>query len=86
MTRTRGPDREYEWNSLMFLLDKDWTKRMKEDKTLKNKPLEEIFKNLIILDRFPLLSRRIDHEKIKKSNNELPSAFMERLFSSTYSS
>ena len=61
---------------------------MKEDKTLKNKPLEEIFKkmNLILLDRFPLLSRRIDHEKIKKSNNELSIAFMERLFSSTYSS
>ena len=61
---------------------------MKEDKALKNKSLNEIFKkmNIILLDRFPLLGRRIDHEKIRKGNNELPSAFMERLFSSMYSS
>ena len=55
---------------------------------MKNKTLEEIFKkmNIILLDRFPLLGRGIDHEKIRKSNNELPSAFLERLFSSMYSS
>ena len=53
---------------------------MKEDKTLKQKSLEEIFKkmNIIFLD--------MDHERIKKINNELPSAFIERLFSSMYSS
>ena len=33
-----------------------------------------------------MTGRRIDHERIRKSNNELPSAFMERLFSSMYSS
>ena len=71
VTRASGPDREFEWNSLMSLLDKDWTKRMKEDKALKNKSLDEIFKkmNIILLDRFPLLGRRIDHEKNRKSNN-----------------
>ena len=44
---------------------------MKEDKALKNKSLDEIFKkmNIILLDRFPLLGRRIDHEKNRKSNN-----------------
>ena len=88
MTRARGPGREFKWNSLMSLLDKDWTKRMKEDKVLKNKSLDEVFKkmNIILLDRFPLLGRRIDHERIRKSYNELPSAFMERWFSSMYSS
>ena len=72
----------------MSLLDKDWTKRMKEDKALKHKSLDEILKKMkiILLDRFPLPGRRIDHERIRKSNNELPSAFMERLFSSMYSS
>ena len=59
VTRTSGHDPEYEWNSLMSLLDKDWSKRMKEDRTLKDKPQKEWF-NLILLDRFPLLSRRID--------------------------
>ena len=61
MTRARGPDREFKWNSLMSLLDKDWTKRMKEDKVLKNKSLDEVFKkmNIILLDRFPLLGRKV---------------------------
>ena len=88
MTRTSGPDREHEWNPLMSLLDKEWTKRMNEDKSLQNKPLEEVFKkmNLILLDRFPLLSRRIDYVNIKKNNNELPSTFMERMFSTMYAS
>ena len=71
VTRTTSPDRKFEWNSLMSLLDKDCTKRMKEDKALKHKSLDEIFKkmNIILLDRFPLLGRRIDHEKNRKSNN-----------------
>ena len=88
VTRTSGHDPEYEWNSLMSLLDKDWSKRMKEDRTLKDKPQKEWFEkmNLILLDRFPLLSRRIDHENIVKHNNELPSTFMERMFSTMYSS
>ena len=42
--------------------------------------------NLILLDRFPLLSRRIDYVNIKKNNNELPSTFMERMFSTMYAS
>ena len=83
VTRTSGHDPEYEWNSLMSLLDKDWSKRMKEDRTLKDKPKKEGFKkmNNILLDRFPLLSRRIDHENIVKHDSELPSTFMERMFS-----
>ena len=88
VTRVSASDKEFVWNSLMSLLDTEWTKRMKEDKTLKHKSLDEIFQkmNIILLDRFPLVARRIDHERIKKGSNELPRAFMERLFSSMYSS
>ena len=52
VTRTSGHDPEH---SLMSLLDKDWSKRMNEDPTLKTKPQEEWFKkmNLILIDRFP---------------------------------
>ena len=61
---------------------------MKEDKTLKNKDLDQIFQkmNIILLDIFPLVARRMDYERIKKGNNKLPSAFMERLFSCLFSS
>ena len=61
---------------------------MKEDKSLKNKDLEKIFEkmNLILLDRSPLVARMIDFERIKKGANELPSAFMERMFSNLSSS
>ena len=88
VTRTSGPDPKYEWDSLMSLLDKDWSKKMKEDPTLKDKPQEEWFKkmNLILIDRFPILSRRLEHVNITKHNNELPSTFMERVFSTMYSS
>ena len=76
-------DKEFVWNSLMALLEAEWTKRMKEDKTLKNKDLDQIFQkmNIILLDRFPLVARRMDYERLKKINNELPSAFMERVLS-----
>ena len=69
VTRVCGADREFVWNSLISLLDTKWPKRMKEDKTLKQKSLEEIFKkmNIILLDRFPLVARRMDHERIKKT-------------------
>ena len=82
VTRVSASGKDFVWNSLMSLLDTEWTKRMKEDKTLKHKSLDEIFQkmNIILLDRFPLVARRMDHERIKKGSNELPSAFMERLF------
>ena len=52
-------DKEFVWISLMALLDTEWTKQMKEDKTLKNKDLDQIFQkmNLILLDRIPLVAR-----------------------------
>ena len=43
VTRVSGPDLEYEWNSLMSLLDEKWTKRMNEDVTLNDKQQEERF-------------------------------------------
>ena len=51
--------------------------------TLKNKDLDQIFQkmNLILLDRFPLVVRRMDFERI---SNELPSALMERLFNAYF--
>ena len=52
VTRTSGHDPEYEWNSLMSLLDKDWSKRMKEDRTLKDKPQKECFKKMKKKKRF----------------------------------
>ena len=67
VTRVSASDEEFVWNSLMSLLDTEWTKRMKEDKTLKHKSLDEIFQkmNIILLDRFPLVARRMDYERIK---------------------
>ena len=44
VTRTFGHDPQYEWNSLISLLDKDWSKRMNEDPILKTKPQEEWLK------------------------------------------
>ena len=80
-----GPDKEFVWNSLITLLDHEWTKRLKEDKSLTDKDLEEIFQrmNIILLDRFPLVVRRMDYERLKRGNNELPSTFMERVFASS---
>ena len=59
VTRVSSSDKEFVWISLMALLDTEWTKRMKEDKTLKNKDLDQIFQkmNLILLDRIPLVAR-----------------------------
>ena len=80
-----GPDKAFLWNSLIALLDHEWTKRLKEDKSLEDKDLEEIFQrmNIILLDRFPLVVRRMDYERLKKGNNELPSTIMERVFASS---
>ena len=85
VTRMSGPDKEFVWNSLITLLDHEWTKRLKEDKSLTDKDLEEIFQrmNIILLDRFPLVVRRMDYERLKRGNNELPSTFMERVFASS---
>ena len=75
-----GPDKEFVWNSLITLLDHEWTKRLKEDKSLTDKDLEEIFQrmNIILLDRFPLVVHRMDYQRLKKGNNELPSTFMDQ--------
>ena len=88
VTRVSGKDLEYEWNSLMSLLDKKWVERMNEDRTLRDKQQEEWLEkmNLILVDRFPILGRRLEHVGITKHNNELPSTFMERVFSTMYSS
>ena len=88
VTTASGQDLKYEWDSLMSLLDKEWAKRMKEDPTLKDKLREEWFKkmNLILIDRFPIQGRRLEHVGLTKQNNELPSTFMERVFSTMYSS
>ena len=77
-------DKEFVWNFLMALLEAEWTKWMKEDKSLEHKDLDQIFQkmNIILLvDRFPLVAKRMDYKTIKKGNNELPSAFLERVFS-----
>ena len=42
--------------------------------------------NLLLIDRFPILSRRLDRENLTKLSNELPSTFMELMFSTMYSS
>ena len=86
--RVSGPDPGYEWDSLMSLLDEQWTKRMNEDKTLKTKKQEDWFAKMtvIMIDRYPLVNRRIDHISLMKSKDEMPSAFMERVFSTMYSS
>ena len=37
----------------------------------------------ILMDRFPLIVRHIESKRLKKENNELPSSFIERVFSSS---
>ena len=88
ISRVHGTDPEYEWDSLMSLLDEQWTKRMKEDKSLKKKKKEEWFAKMtnILVDRYPLVNRRVDHISLMKSKHEMPSVFMERVFSTMYSS
>ena len=50
------------------------------------KDLEQIFKRMddILMDRFSLIARRMEYERLKKGNNELPSAFIERVFASSH--
>ena len=43
VTRASGPDLEYEWNSLMSLLDEKWATRMKENVMLKDKQKQRIW-------------------------------------------
>ena len=59
---------------------------MKETKGLGDQELEEIFKRMddILMDHFPLIVRRMEYERLRKGANELPSAFIERLFSSSH--
>lgn len=47
--------------------------------------LKEIFKKVddILQDRFPPIVRRMDYERLTKGKNELPSAFIERVFTSS---
>ena len=80
-----GPDKTFVWNSLLSLLDAEWTRRLKETRGLKDKELEDIFQRMddILMDRFPLIVRRMEYERLKKENNELPSSFIERVFSSS---
>ena len=63
-----GPDKTFVWNSLLSLLDAEWTRRLKETRALKEKELEEIFQRMddILMDRYPLIVRRMDYERIKK--------------------
>ena len=55
--------KEFVWNSLIALLHHEWTKILNEDESLKNKDLDQIFQriNIILLDRFPLVVRRMDY-------------------------
>ena len=57
--------------------------KIEKKKSLRDKNLEEIFQRIndILMDRFPLIVRRIEYERFKKGNNELPSTFIESVFS-----
>ena len=59
---------------------------MKESKGLQEKELDQIFQRMddILMDRYPLIVRRMDYERIKKESNELPSTYIERVFSSSH--
>ena len=61
-TRTTGPDKSFVWNSLLSLLDSEWTRRLKETKDLQEKELDQIFQRMddILMDRYPLIVRRMD--------------------------
>ena len=86
VTRTTGPDKTFIWNSLLSMLVPKWTRRLKETKGLGEQDLDKIFKRMddILMDRFPLIVRRMEYERLRKSANELPSAFIERVFSSSH--
>ena len=86
VTRMTGPDKLFTWNSLLSLLDHEWARRLKETKGLGEKNLEQIFQRMddILMDRFPLIVRRMEYERLKKGSNELPSTFIERVFASSH--
>ena len=52
-TRTTGPDKPFVWNSLLSLLDPEWTRRLKETKDLHESELDQIFQRMdsILMDR-----------------------------------
>ena len=52
---------------------------------MKEKELTQIFQRMdeILMDRFPLIVRRMEYERLKKGTNELPSVFIERVFASS---
>ena len=85
VTRCTGPDKPFVWNSLLSLLDAEWCRRLRETKGLKEKELKDIFNRIddILQDRFPLIVRRMDYERLTKGKNELPSAFIERVFTAS---
>ena len=70
----------------MALLDPEWTRRLKEDQTLKDKTLQEIFNrmNQILLEKFPLIIRRMDYKRLKRGNSELPSVLIKRVLASLH--
>ena len=80
-----GEDKSFIWNLLMALLDTNWARRLKEDPTLKDKTLQEIFDrmNQILLEKFPLIVRHMDYKRLKRGNGEFPSTLIKRVFSSS---
>ena len=46
----------------------------------------QIFQKMNLISSFPLVARRMDFERMKRGINELPSAFMKRMFSCLFSS
>ena len=85
-TRATGQDKPFVWNSLLSLLDPEWTRRLKETKNLHEAELDQIFLRMdnILMDRYPLIVRRMEYERIRKEGNELPSTFIERVFASSH--
>ena len=68
------------------MIDAEWTRRLQETKGLADQELDKIFQKMddILMDRFPLIVRRMEYERLRKDAHELPSAFIERVFSSSY--
>ena len=80
-----GEGKSFTWTSLMALLDPGLTRRLKEDPTLKDKTLEEIFERMsqILLEKFPQIVRGMNYERLKRGNNELPSTLIKWVFASS---
>ena len=52
---------------------------------MKEKTLDQMFERTsqILLEKFPLIVRRMDYEMLKRGNNKLPSTFIKRVFASS---